>query len=330
MTRFLVLLSILLLSCISSFADSIGFRLPEFHGVVRPRWEMDTQSGESRFEVRWARLTMEGAVAPKLGYFLQIDLCDQGSIKFKDAYVKVLPTTNLQIVAGQMIMPFSADPFIAPQNFLFANRSFMTKYMNSYRKVGLKVVYDVAHDIPLTIEAGIYNTGSITNHNTWSKDYAGAGRATYLLGDFKLNVGAMTLKPDMTRMNLLDAGVIFTHTDFRMAAQYTRQHYCGAGLDDTQAWCLWGDYGRDAKIGMFNRWSVQARFDGMTRDWSGVDGEAFNPARNRLTIGGSLTYRYKKVYADLLCNYENYFYHKDFTTNSGQGNRIVTEIAVRF
>lgn len=330
MTRFLFLLSIALMAAHAAIADSISVKLPEFHGVVRPRWEMDTESGESRFEVRWARVTMEGNVAPKLGYFMQVDFCDQGSFKFKDAYVRITPVSNFQIVAGQMIMPFSADPFIAPQNFLFANRSFMTKYMNSYRKVGLKLVYDVAHGIPLTIEGGIYNTGSITNHNTWSKDYAGAARLTYLLGEFKLNVGAMTLKPDITRMNLLDAGIIWTHAGWRWAAQFTGQHYCNARIDDTLAWCAWGDYGRDAKIGMFNRWSLQARFDGMTRDWSGVQGESLLPARNRLTAGGTLTYRYKKVYADILLDYENYFYHHGFSPASGQGNRIVAEIAVRF
>lgn len=330
MNRISLLLSLLILSVSSTFADSIGVHLPEFHGVVRPRWEMDTQSGESRFEVRWARVTMEGSVAPKLGYFLQIDLCDQGTIRFKDAYVKINAAKGLQVVAGQMFLPFSADPFVAPQNFLFANRSFMTKYMNSYRKVGLKLVYDIPGKLPLTLEGGIYNAGSITNHNTWSKDYAGAGRISYQLGDFKINVGGMTLKPDLIRMNLVDACITFTHSDWRGAVQYTNRHYCNTVMDDTNAWCVWGEYGRDAKIGMFNRWSVQARFDGMTSEWSGVEGEACNPARNRLTVGGTLTYRYKKVYADFLLDYENYFYHHDFTPTAGQGNRIVTEIAVRF
>lgn len=330
MTRFCFLIIIMLSGIIPALADSIGVRLPEFHGVVRPRWELDTRSGDSRFEVRWARLSMEGNVAPRIGYFLQIDLCDQGSIKFKDAYVKVSAAKGFQIVAGQMIMPFSADPFIAPQNFLFANRSFMTKYMNSYRKVGLKLVYEMSEALPMTFEAGVYNTGSITNHNTWSKDYAGAGRITYLLGDLKFNIGAMTLKPEQTRMNLLDAGILYAHSNWRAAVQYTNQHYCAKGLGDTHAWCVWGDYGHDAKLGMFNRWSIQTRFDGMTRYWSGVEGEAFNPARNRITVGGTLTYRYKKVYADLILDYENYFFHHDYTPISGQGNRVVAEIAVRF
>lgn len=322
-----------IISCICGFyasADSIGVKLPEFHGVIRPRWEMDTQSGESRFEVRWARVTMEGNVAPKVGYFIQVDFCDQGTFRFKDAYVRISPSRQFQIVAGQMFLPFSADPFVAPQNFLFANRSFMTKYMNSYRKVGLKLVYDCSGILPLTLEGGIYNTGSITNHNTWSKDYAGASRLSYLLGNFKFNVGAMTLKPDMTRMNLVDAGIIYSNSHWRGAVQFTNQHYCNSGLDDTKAWCVWGDYGKDAKIGMFNHWSVQTRFDGMTRDWSGMEGEECNPARNRITVGGTLTYQFKKVYADLLLDYEQYFHHHDFAPSPGQSNRIVAEIAVRF
>ena len=44
-------------------AEKISY-IPEFHGAVRPRWEVDTETGPRRFEVRWARFTAEGKVAP--------------------------------------------------------------------------------------------------------------------------------------------------------------------------------------------------------------------------------------------------------------------------
>ena len=109
-------------------ADRISY-VPEFHGAVRPRWELDTAIGQSRFEVRWARFTAEGKVAPKIGYFLQVDLCDQGVFKFHDAYVRMEVAKGLEVQAGQFRMPFGREPFMAPQNYVFANRSFMGKQM---------------------------------------------------------------------------------------------------------------------------------------------------------------------------------------------------------
>ncbi len=109
-------------------AEKISY-IPEFHGAVRPRWELDTETGQSRFEIRWARFTAEGKVAPKIGYFLQVDLCDQGVFKFHDAYVKMGIAKGLEVQAGQFRMPFGREPFMAPQNYIFANRSFTVKQM---------------------------------------------------------------------------------------------------------------------------------------------------------------------------------------------------------
>ena len=161
--------------------------IPEFHGAVRPRWEIDTETGNSRFEVRWARFTAEGKIAPKIGYFFQVDLCDQGVFKFHDAYAKMEVAKGLEIQAGQFRMPFGREPFMAPQNYVFANRSFMGKQMCNYRKVGAKVTYSVPISLPLTIEAAVGNAGGVANHNTWSKSYMGSGRVTLQAGDFTIS-----------------------------------------------------------------------------------------------------------------------------------------------
>ena len=68
----------------------------------------------------------------------------------------------------------------------------------------------------------------------------------------------------------------------------------------------------------------------MNRQWNGVEGTPDNEGRHRLTFGGTLSYRYKKVFADLMLDYEQYFYQHGYTPAEGQGNKLVVELAVRF
>lgn len=314
---------------IKSDAEKVNY-MPEFHGAVRPRWEIDTETGESRFEVRWARFTVDGKIAPRIGYFIQVDFCDQGVIKINDAYAKLGLIDNLQLQVGQFRMPFGTESFMAPQNYVFANRSFMGKQMCNYRKVGAKLTYKLPVSVPLTLEAGVFNSGTTANHNIWSKTYVGSGRATLQAGDFKICAGIMDLKPDKTRIMLYDCGVTWQHGNFRAATEYMNEHYVNSSHKDAHSWVMWGDYGRNANLGLFNRWSVQARYDGMTRQWDGMEGNINTAARNRFTVGGTLTYRYKKVFCDLMLDYEKYLYHHDYTPAVGQSDKVVTEIAIRF
>ncbi|MDE6741281.1 MAG: porin [Muribaculaceae bacterium] len=304
--------------------------IPVFHGAVRPRWEIDTETGESRFEVRWARFTAEGKVAPRIGYFIQVDLCDQGVFKFHDAYVKLGVAKGLELQAGQFRMPFGREPFMAPQNYVFANRSFMGKQMCNYRKVGAKLTYTVPLSLPLTVEAAVGNAGGVANHNVWSKSYMGCGRVSLQAGDFNICGGVMDILPDVTRIILYDIGTTWKHGDWRGGLEYMNEHYVHSYHKDAHSWVVWSDYGRAAKLGIFNHWSVQARYDGMNRQWNGVEGTPDNEGRQRLTFGGTLSYRYKKVFADLMLDYEQYFYQHGYTAASGQGNKLVLELALRF
>ncbi len=55
--------------------------LPEIHGTIRGKYEYQTETSESRFEVRNARFSVSGNVHPIVAYKAEIDLSDEGSIK---------------------------------------------------------------------------------------------------------------------------------------------------------------------------------------------------------------------------------------------------------
>ena len=58
--------------------------LPEIHGTIRGKYEFQTETEESRFEVRNARFSVSGNVHPLVAYKAEIDLSDEGSIKIPD------------------------------------------------------------------------------------------------------------------------------------------------------------------------------------------------------------------------------------------------------
>ena len=68
---------------------------PEIHGTIRGKYEYQTETSESRFEVRNARFSVSGNVHPIVAYKAEIDLSDEGSIKMLDAYARVFPVKDL-------------------------------------------------------------------------------------------------------------------------------------------------------------------------------------------------------------------------------------------
>lgn len=83
--------------------------LPEIHGTIRAKYEYEPTIGKGRFEVRNARMSVEGKIIPIVRYKAEIDLSDEGSIKMLDAYVRIQPKERLQFTFGQMRVPFSID-----------------------------------------------------------------------------------------------------------------------------------------------------------------------------------------------------------------------------
>ena len=97
--------------------------LPEIHGTIRGKYEYQTETSESRFEVRNARFSVSGNVHPLVAYKAEIDLSDEGSIKMLDAYARVFPVKDLNFTIGQMRVPFTIDAHRSPHQQYFANRS---------------------------------------------------------------------------------------------------------------------------------------------------------------------------------------------------------------
>lgn len=308
--------------------------LPHIHGVLRPRFEMDTENGKGRFALRHARLSLGSDIGP-FDYFFNTDFCDQGKVKILDYYAGVHATRNLYLRMGQYRMPFGSEPFLGPATSVFANRSFIGKQICNFRAVGLKASWSFTA-VPLSVEAGIFNPTPITEHIVWTDRFAYSGKATLKPGDFSLSAGMMSVLPGGIRMNLADVSAGWSRGRWQIAGEYMYEHYTHSAYRDVHGWLAYADYKFPVKAGIFNRMSVQLRYDGMTDHSSGQpdsDGQlqTDHAARNRVTGGVTISYiRSRDVHVDLRVNYEKYFYRGTTSVSSGEGDKALLDMVVSF
>ena len=155
--------------------------MPHVSGTIRGKWEWQTEKNETRFEVRTARVALDGKITTRVEYKAEIDLSDEGQIKMLDAYAGLLPLDHWALRIGQMRVPFSIDAHRSPHKQYFANRSFIAKQVGNVRDVGFYGSYSFA-EFPLIVEAGAFNGSGLTNQKDyWTKSLNFSAKAQYKL-----------------------------------------------------------------------------------------------------------------------------------------------------
>ena len=317
--------------------DSISY-VPEVHGVIRGRWELETQDGYSHFQVRNARVSIEGYAAPIITYKINSDFCDRGKIMLLDAYATVMPLKGLDILLGQYRMPFGIESFRGPGGYYFNNRSYIGKNVNNYRAVGLSVGYTLPK-LPLSVEGGIFNPTEMDDHTTWVKKYAYAARIIYRPKNWLFATGFESIRPSTIRINLVSATLGWIYNRFYVEGEYMVRCYTHNSHKTTQAYNIFANYDFHLKKGLFDNISVQARFDGMSDLANGIEFVSDNNSklettangRRRVTVGGTLDYKYKRLRAAVRLNFEKCWYnHKIEKINRGAGDMLSAELIVKF
>lgn len=316
--------------------------VPTLGGVVRGRFEQTTNDGgKGRFAVRNARLSVRGQVLPDFGYFILTDFCDMGKIKILDAYARFSPASlkgRLHVDFGQSRMPFSVDASRVPGLYYFANRSFIGKTVGNLRGVGVKVAYSLKK-IPLHLEAGMFNSATIGDHTPWQTKYCYAGKARYTVATAGLfaEAGFESTCPAGIRINNTDLCLQWHDSHWLLEAEYMYKHYTGNSAPATHGYNFMADWRKPVNWSMFNCFSSQIRWDGMTAH---SDGKTFkegssmlactDAARNRFTAGVTVSRIVSKYRADLRLNYEQYFLHHDTAVTPECANKLCVELSLNF
>lgn len=310
--------------------------LPEIHGTIRAKYEYEPDINKGRFEIRNARMSVEGKIIPIVRYKAEIDLSDEGAIKMLDAYVRLQPDSRLKFTFGQMRVPFSIDAHRSPHLQYFANRSFIAKQVGNVRDVGAAASWAFGTEAPLTLEGGIFNGSGLTNQkNYWTSNYNFSFKSQICLWR-QLNIVLSCQKAGSTDVNtyMYDGGVYWDNSCWHIEAEYLRKHYSHNAFNPVNAVDAFAAYRlplrrNNMALSFLGRYDYMSDHSNGTKDDSGLL-KANDPECHRLTGGVTLSLGKSALQADIRLNYEQYFYNKDVTPSISEQNKIVLEFVAHF
>lgn len=309
--------------------------LPTLSGTIRGKWEWQTGEGTNRFEVRTARVALDGNVTPDVLYRAEIDLSDEGQIKMLDAYAGLQPLSVLNLRIGQMRVPFSIDAHRSPHKQYFANRSFIAKQVGNVRDVGFYAAYKPFPASPLVLQAGLFNGSGLTDQKDyWTKSLNFSAKATLPLPlGLTAQASVQKISPEGGATYLYDGGLTWQWGPWTIEAEYLRKHYTSATFQDVNALDAFVCYDVPLR-GAFRKVSLLCRYDCMGDHSNGSVDEAgrlklTDAARQRLT--GGLTWSLaKQMNADIRMNFEKYFYEDASLAKPSERDKFVVELVVHF
>ena len=308
--------------------------LPKISGTLRAKGEYQTRDKEGRFEVRNARVALDGNVTPIVIYRAEVDLSDEGRIRMLDAYAGVLPVKGLTLRIGQMRVPFSIDAHRSPHKQYFANRSFIAKQVGDVRDVGLCASYTLPKT-PLTIEGGLFNGSGLTDQKDyWTKNLNFSAKVQWKpVKMLTLQGSVQKISPTGGTVMLYDGGVSFNHAGVFLEAEYLRKHYKNNSYHAVNALNTMAAYTLPLRR-VFDHLRFLTRFDMMDDHSRGAlndEGvlQTDDAARKRLTAGITLGFA-KRLAAELRLNYEKYFYDKGAAMKTSERDKVVMEMMIHF
>jgi len=315
MNKLLPLLSLLFLTGIISVTgqDTAATKseyIPDLDAILKVKAEYDLDNSLMRFEVRNARFGLKGKINNYMSYKIELDLSDEGKMKMLDAYVRFTPLKNLDIYLGQRKIPFSTDYMRNPAENIFANRSFLAKYINDgMRDIGFYVDYKFETGIPVDILLGAVN-GTGNNNPQWIEKpnlvsrlivgpetgfravgnfyYGEAENKDHLAlfgGEMRYNNGKFFIESEYISRNWTELDPI--------DSSFVRQHDDGLYLHSYFNFILTNK--------MVKMITPTARWDYMGDLMYSNKIDA-----NRLTFGVNVGFEPKQFYSEIRLNYENY------------------------
>lgn len=318
-------------------------KTPKLHGTIRGKYEYQTEEGDGRFQVRNARVSLEGNVTKIVSYKAEIDLSDEGQIKMLDAYTRLKPVRGLDFTIGQMRVPFTIDAHRSPHMQYFANRSFIAKQVGNVRDVGATLGYSFSAGIPVRLEAGMFNGSGLTDQKDfWTNNINFSAKAQFFLPrGFNVTLSAQKIKPDNVGIMMYDAGAYYHGHGWHVEAEYLYKHYADKAFDAVHSVDAFVSYDIPLRKCFFKKITPLVRYDYMSDHSDGMrynaDGDedvsgslvVNDYQRSRLT--GGLTFSLSLPFvSDIRLNYEKYFYREGAIAKPSERDKIVIEFMTRF
>lgn len=337
---------------------------PSIHGTIRGKYERQFSSDNNhdedaastdaqRFEVRNARISVDGWLNEKVSYKAEIDLCDEGAVKMLDAYGRMKLSPQLDVQIGQYRVPFTIDAHRSPHQQYFANRSFIAKQVGSIRDVGLSATYTLPRNEQgwgNVLQGGLFNGSGLTGQKDyWTSSINFSLKEQLLLPHgWLLEASMQKVKPDGVTIMMYDGALQWHNRNWICEAEYVHKDYAHQAFDGVNAVDAFVCYdqwlkGRPSQDKLLQKVSYLARFDymgdnsdgfhylnGSKSSEAGAALKITDSARKRLTAGFTLSLGQKAFTADLRLNCEKYFYDEGAKIKTSEHDKVVAELMVRF
>lgn len=344
--KYFFIASLALLTAIPVVADDDDDKVdltPKVHGTIRGKYEYQTEQGDGRFQVRNARVSLEGNVTKIVSYKAEIDLSDEGQIKMLDAYTRLKPVRGLDFTIGQMRVPFTIDAHRSPHMQYFANRSFIAKQVGNVRDVGATLGYSFNAGIPIKLEAGMFNGSGLTDQKDfWTNNINFSAKAQFFLPrGFNITLSTQKIKPDNVGIMMYDAGAYYHAHGWHVEAEYLYKHYADDAFDAVHSVDAFVSYDIPLRKCFFKKITPLVRYDYMSDHSDGMryNAEGDEDTSGALTINdyqrsrltGGLTFSLSLPFvSDIRLNYEKYFYREGAIAKPSERDKIVIEFMTRF
>ena len=319
--------------------------VPKIDGAVKVKLEVDLQDAAYRFNVRNSRFGVRGNVSKSMYYRIQVDFNNEGKISILDSYVGYT-IGGFDAKLGQQQYHFSTDLDRGPTTNMFANRSFLAKYLTSYygsevsdgkivsyvktlgsRELGLSMSYRFKTKVPLNLIAGDFN-GSGTNNPEWEKrvnlmgrielggDKGLQGSVAYYHGYSPQHVkveeqnGAFVTEDFEQKLRMVGGELRYTRGGLLLEGEYARRYLCMEGATAMMATALVQGYYRFQlpKCPTIDYIAPIARWDmGNNVDYLNVQNKLRETFEaNRITVGVNIGFGTKWIQSEIRLNYEKY------------------------
>jgi len=279
--------------------------LPDIDGILKTKAEYDLNNSKVRFEVRNARFGAKGKINPFISYRVELDLSDEGKMKMLDAYVRFTPLTNLDFYMGQRKIPFSTDYMRSPADNIFANRSFLAKYINDgMRDIGFYANYKFTGNLPVDFLLGAVN-GTGNNNPQWIDrpnlvSRISAGKEKGFRATVNFYYGEALFKE---HLSMVGGEIRYAAGAFLIESEYIRRNWSDSlsvRMHDDGLY-IHSYYNFQLNNKMIALLTPTARWDFIGNDIFARETDA-----NRITVGVNAGFEPKQFVAEIRFNYEKY------------------------
>lgn len=333
--------------------------VPHVTGLLKTRFENDTQTGNIRFNVNNARLGIGGfntTAAGTFRYRFQAELNTEGKFNILDAYA-AYSAGAFEISLGQQQYSFGTELNRGPRFNYFASPSFLASYTGSYyhtaaesqddktgnlgaRDIGLIGKYRHRSEVPINALAGLVN-GSGINNPAWSKRLNFVARlwiepAPALAG----MGGAVSFYTGRTPfgdpIRMTGGELRYVSDRWRIEGEYARRNLVQDGkADNLDLAALHAIYFKPLKHwGAVKFLAPMARWDyGRNITLKDAAGELVHFDANRATAGLTVGFAQTLLKCELRLNYEHYFLSRETAAvqdNPAFHNKFIVEFFLAF